>query len=134
MPLHAFNHAGRPPWKAKSREEAETFFLDALKKWQKEVGLKKMILVGHSLGGYLAASYALRYPDDIQHLVLVCPAGMVGTLKFDTLFPSKPILGSIVPMVCTEVILPLHTSKAPEILDWQLSLDTPRMPSIHCIA
>lgn len=69
--------AGRPKFSAKSREEAEDFFLDALSKWREEMGVEKMVLVGHSLGGYLAASYALRYPQHVEHLVLVCPAGMV---------------------------------------------------------
>jgi abhydrolase domain-containing protein 5 len=62
---------------AKNREEAEDFFLDSLAAWRKEMKMPKMILMGHSLGGYLAATYALRYPEDVEHLILVCPAGMV---------------------------------------------------------
>lgn len=68
---------GRPHWQARSREQAENFFLDALSAWHKELKLGKMVLMGHSLGGYLAATYALRHPEDVQHLILVCPAGLV---------------------------------------------------------
>jgi pimeloyl-ACP methyl ester carboxylesterase len=32
-------------------------------------------LIGHSLGGYLSTQYALRYPDRIQKLILMSPAG-----------------------------------------------------------
>ncbi len=68
---------GRPPFPAKSREDAEDFFLSSLQRWREAMGMEKMVLVGHSLGGYLAASYALQYPQHVQHLVLVCPAGVV---------------------------------------------------------
>ncbi|GIL68065.1 hypothetical protein Vafri_21379 [Volvox africanus] len=70
--------SGRPPYRARTREQAEDFFLGSLAEWRRAAGLErsKMILVGHSLGGYLAANYALRYPEHVQHLVLVCPAGV----------------------------------------------------------
>lgn len=75
--------SGRPPFTARGQEEAEAFFINSLAAWRKAEGLDaagsnggKMVLVGHSLGGYLAAAYALRHPDHVQHLVLVCPAGI----------------------------------------------------------
>ena len=70
-------NAGRPPFPAKTREDAEDFFLSGLQRWREAMHVDKMVLVGHSLGGYLAASYALQYPQHVQHLVLVCPAGVV---------------------------------------------------------
>ncbi len=40
------------------------------------LGVRKMILIGHSTGGMLAARYALVYPDDLARLVLVNPIGL----------------------------------------------------------
>lgn len=69
--------AGRPAFTAKDRLSAENFFITALDKWRETMGLEKVILMGHSMGGYLAATYALQHPERVQHLVLVCPAGVV---------------------------------------------------------
>lgn len=42
--------------------------------------LDKFVLLGHSMGGFLAASYAIQYPNRVQHLILADPWG----------FPKKP--------------------------------------------
>ena len=44
----------------------------------KDRGDKKMVLLGHSMGGLIAITYALRYPETIDALVVSSPAlGMV---------------------------------------------------------
>ncbi|KAK9861138.1 hypothetical protein WJX84_000164 [Apatococcus fuscideae] len=68
--------SGRPPFRAHSTSQAEDFFVDSLAQWREAQGLDRMILVGHSLGGYLSACYALRHPEHISKLILVCPAGV----------------------------------------------------------
>ncbi len=56
---------------------AEFQYVSALEKWREQVGLKKMILLGHSFGGYLSAAYALRHPNNVQHLILADPWGFL---------------------------------------------------------
>jgi pimeloyl-ACP methyl ester carboxylesterase len=49
----------------------------------KAVGLKKFHIAGNSMGGYLAAHYAARYPEQISSLWLLAPAGVAGADKSD---------------------------------------------------
>lgn len=44
--------------------------------WADRMGLERFELVGHSLGGYLSAVFALRHPDRVSRLVLVSPVGI----------------------------------------------------------
>lgn len=60
--------------------EAVGFFIDPLHNFLNEHNIQNMTLVGHSLGGYLSAKYALQYPERIKKLVLASPVG----------FPDKP--------------------------------------------
>ncbi len=41
---------------------------------RKELGLKKLTLLGHSMGSVLAGAYSKRYPEYIEKLILVSPA------------------------------------------------------------
>jgi len=54
--------SGRPRWAARTREEAEDFFLGGLAAWRSALGLERerMVLVGHSLGGAPRAARAAR--------------------------------------------------------------------------
>ncbi|CAL1701649.1 unnamed protein product [Somion occarium] len=56
--------------------EAESFFIDSLEEWREKMGLEKMTLIGHSLGGYLSIAYALKYPTRVSKLILLSPAGV----------------------------------------------------------
>jgi pimeloyl-ACP methyl ester carboxylesterase len=47
-----------------------------LARWLDDAGLQRPVLVGHSLGGLIAAQLAALHPERLHSLVLVDPAGM----------------------------------------------------------
>ena len=57
-------------------EGCESKMVEMMERWRKEMKIEKMILLGHSFGGYVSALYALKYPDQVQHLILLDPWGM----------------------------------------------------------
>jgi pimeloyl-ACP methyl ester carboxylesterase len=73
----------RVPFTAATTAEAEEYFLAALERWREAQGLESMFVIGHSMGGYLSAAYALRHPHRVRHLVLASPGGV----------PSQPVTG-----------------------------------------
>lgn len=56
--------------------ETENWFIDALEEWRIKRGLERFTLLGHSLGGYLAVAYALKYPGRLNKLILASPVGI----------------------------------------------------------
>ena len=59
--LLGFGQSSRPKFSGKS-EKSESKFVESIEEWREKVGISRMILLGHSFGGYLSASYALKYP------------------------------------------------------------------------
>lgn len=74
-----FGRSSRPRFPM-DPQETENMFVEALEAWRVSMRLEKMILLGHSFGGYLSAAYALRYPSRLEHLILADPWG----------FPERP--------------------------------------------
>ncbi|CAM0913869.1 unnamed protein product [Alopecurus aequalis] len=70
-----WGRSSRPDFTCKSTEETEAWFVDSFEQWRKAKNLDNFILLGHSLGGYVAAMYALKHPEHIQCLILVSPVG-----------------------------------------------------------
>ena len=60
------------------------------------LGIEKPVVMGHSMGGMLAARYALQYPDETRALVMLNPIGLedwrakgVPEITVDELFDSQ---------------------------------------------
>ncbi|KAJ1934403.1 hypothetical protein FBU59_005709 [Linderina macrospora] len=56
--------------------DTEAFFVESLEAWRQKMGIEKMMLLGHSFGGYMSALYAMKYPEHVEKLVLVSPIGL----------------------------------------------------------
>lgn len=62
LDLLGFGRSSRPQFST-DPGEAEEQFVTALEEWREKVGLEEMMLLGHNLGGYLAAAYTLKHPS-----------------------------------------------------------------------
>ncbi|XP_041757887.1 1-acylglycerol-3-phosphate O-acyltransferase ABHD5, partial [Coregonus clupeaformis] len=79
LDLLGFGQSSRPLFSV-DPQGAEEQFLGALDEWRDRMGLEEIVLMGHNLGGYLAAAYTLIHPHRVKQLILVEPWG----------FPARP--------------------------------------------
>jgi pimeloyl-ACP methyl ester carboxylesterase len=83
-----------------SPEQSEAFFLDALDEWVEEMeGLEGpsfrnegFHVAAHSLGAFLAVSFALRHPGRVRNLVLASPVGVPHPPPQKLPPPTAPLL------------------------------------------
>jgi pimeloyl-ACP methyl ester carboxylesterase len=68
--------SSRPDFKANTTDTVIEFFVDSVEKWRKALDIKTMHLAGHSLGGFIATHYALKYPECVHKLSLISPASI----------------------------------------------------------
>ena len=82
LDLLGMGRSSRPPFKLKAKDrqasitEAESWFIDALEEWRVQRKIDRFTLLGHSLGGYMAVAYALKYPGHLNKLILASPVGI----------------------------------------------------------
>lgn len=82
LDLLGMGRSSRPPFRIRAKDrqasitEAENWFIDALEEWRVQKKIDRFTLLGHSLGGYMAVAYALKYPGHLNKLVLASPVGI----------------------------------------------------------
>lgn len=81
--LLGFGRSSRPSL-GNDASHIEEQMVQSIEAWRSQMQLERFVLLGHSLGGFLSSSYALRYPHRVAHLVLDDPWG------FPVYDPGRP--------------------------------------------
>ncbi len=101
MDLPAFGLTGPFP----DRNYSIDHYVDFLTQFLKQLGIKKCIVAGNSLGGQIAGAFAIQNPEMVEKLVLIDAAGY----KFDS--KSAPIAFRLARMPVVNKLLTFITPK-----------------------
>jgi abhydrolase domain-containing protein 4 len=74
--LLGYGRSSRPKF-AKEAEVIEDQYIESIEKWRQKMKIDKMIILGHSFGGYLSTAYSIKYPERIEHLILGDPVSFL---------------------------------------------------------
>ncbi|KAF4035663.1 alpha/beta hydrolase fold [Phytophthora infestans] len=109
----------RPVFRPTSATEADAFFVESLEEWREELKLDKFILCGHSMGALYGTYFAAKYPNTVEHMILVSPAGVhASTLTHSELPLSRRIAFALhlTPMSAARGMGPL----GPRLVHWMV--------------
>jgi len=67
--------------------------------WMDKMGLRKVVLVGNSLGGAIAWNMALVHPEKVKKLVLIDAAGFMNDIPFPVRLAGLPGAGGVARLV-----------------------------------
>ncbi|CAD6995101.1 unnamed protein product [Ceratitis capitata] len=74
MDVLGFGRSSRPTF-SKDPLISEKQLVKSVEEWRRKMNINRMVLLGHSMGGFIASSYALSYPERVSHLILADPWG-----------------------------------------------------------
>ncbi len=55
-----------PDFSTETKNKDIEAYADSLYEWLTEIGIKKCVLIGHSMGGYLTLAFAEKYPELLE--------------------------------------------------------------------
>lgn len=93
-----------------------TYFSEIIRQFTAELKITNFTLVGHSMGGQAAIKFAAKYPEKLDKLILVAPAGIEKFTEFE---------GNAMKMVMKQQTIMATT---PEQIDRNYSLNFFKMP------
>ena len=95
--LPGYGKSGCPQ---KTEKQMMLWYADLMAGFLDQLGIKKAVVVGNSMGGSVAAWMAIRHPEKVEKLVLEDSAGIKGS-KMDLLKGVASIIpsGMIIPML-----------------------------------
>ncbi len=101
------------------------FFAEAIEAFIQQLGLKRVVLVGHSMGGQIALTTALRKKVKLKKLVLLAPAGFEQFSEADRVWFRQFVRPSILQSLSIEQItrnfdLNFSTQKLPSDANFML--------------
>lgn len=86
-------------------------FVEFVDKFITALDVDKFIIAGNSLGGAIAWNYALQFPEKVEKMVLIDPAGYPMEIPWPLKLTAMPIIKNIAAMITPRFIYAMSLKK-----------------------